>query len=111
MRPLYNVGCVAYYELNIDYIIETYCINKEKPELKCNGKCHLATQLAANTQDAEKENSYLNSLFETFVPVFFQKYNSTLKFIYSNTIIHNNWNYSKRIASIYQEKLDRPPQV
>lgn len=32
----------TYYKLNTDYIIEMFCINKEKKALKCNGKCHLA---------------------------------------------------------------------
>ncbi|GAA3783711.1 hypothetical protein GCM10022271_15030 [Corallibacter vietnamensis] len=64
---------MAYYELNIDYIIKTYCINTDKPELKCNGKCHLAKQLNLETQNSEDENE-LNSIavFEGFLPVFNQ---------------------------------------
>lgn len=34
------------YVINYDYIVKELCENKEKPELKCNGKCHLAKQLA-----------------------------------------------------------------
>lgn len=33
------------YALNQDYIAEFLCINKDKPKLQCNGKCHLAKQL------------------------------------------------------------------
>ncbi len=33
------------YFLNQDYIAEFLCINKEKPELECNGKCHLVKEL------------------------------------------------------------------
>ncbi len=54
------VGNVLYYQLNIDYIIETYCVNKEKPELQCNGKCHLAKQLSV-TKTTDYSNSKLDA--------------------------------------------------
>ena len=111
VRPLYNIGYITYYELNIDYIIETYCINKKTPELKCNGKCHLATQLAVNAQDNPDETSYLNTLFETFLPVYFQKDTFNIKWFFLKNNIQNNWNYSNFITSTYQENLDRPPEV
>ncbi len=61
-----------YYQLNIDYIIENYCINKNKPELQCNGKCHLAKQLTAidNSDDSGKA---IMGLFDSFFPVFSEK--------------------------------------
>lgn len=61
-----------YYQLNIDYIIETYCINKDKPQLQCNGKCHLAKQLATTTPVDEEGKAILN-LMESFFPVFSEK--------------------------------------
>ena len=33
------------YELNRDFIARVLCINKDKPQRKCNGKCHLGKQL------------------------------------------------------------------
>jgi hypothetical protein len=33
------------YVLNQDYIAEFLCINNDKPELQCNGKCHLVKQI------------------------------------------------------------------
>ncbi len=33
------------YALNQDYIAEFLCVNKDKPQLQCNGKCHLAKQI------------------------------------------------------------------
>lgn len=61
-----------YYQLNIDYIIETYCVNTDKPEMQCNGKCHLAKQLTAidNTDDSGKA---ILGLFDSFFPVFTEK--------------------------------------
>nr|WP_321247896.1 hypothetical protein [uncultured Psychroserpens sp.] len=31
----------AYYELDPIGFIEALCVNQDKPELECNGKCHL----------------------------------------------------------------------
>lgn len=68
LRPAYYVGQLAYYELNIDTIIEKYCVNKDKPQLACNGKCHLAKQLqiAEPTDDQQA----MMVMMEAFFPVF-----------------------------------------
>jgi hypothetical protein len=41
------------YIVNYEYIATELCENKAKPELKCNGKCHLTKELA-KVSDAEK---------------------------------------------------------
>ena len=35
---------VADFLLNEDYITKVLCVNKDKPAMKCNGKCHLSKQ-------------------------------------------------------------------
>ncbi|MEZ4779503.1 MAG: hypothetical protein R2786_09010 [Flavobacteriaceae bacterium] len=76
LRPAFYLSQLLYYELNIDYIIENYCVNKEKPELKCNGKCYLAQQLQKNnpTQETKEHNSI--ALLDIFYPVFFSPYSA-----------------------------------
>lgn len=111
LRPAYNLGYVAYFELNIDYIIETYCVNKEEPELKCNGKCHLTNQLALNVNDADEKTSYSATLFEAFFPVFFQQCNYDYKLRTNLAFSINNWNYNTQFASLFKQCLDPPPKV
>jgi len=36
---------VTNYIYQYDYYVNVLCENKEKPELKCNGTCHLAKEL------------------------------------------------------------------
>lgn len=43
----------AYYKLDPIGFIETLCVNKDKPELECNGKCHL--KKIAQSQDKEQK--------------------------------------------------------
>lgn len=37
---------VLEYIINYDYITTVLCVNKAKPMLHCNGKCHLMKELA-----------------------------------------------------------------
>ncbi len=46
---------VVEYVVLYDYIKNELCVNKDKPELACNGKCHLSKEMAnAADNDAEK---------------------------------------------------------
>ncbi|TBV26068.1 hypothetical protein DMZ43_09185 [Meridianimaribacter sp. CL38] len=108
---MYYVGQVLYYELNIDYIIETYCINKDKPELECNGKCHLATQIQKASNDSGKGKSH-QMVFEAFYPVFVQQIAneeitpSQLMFFKAKQPIYYVNNYSHLIDySIYKPPI------
>lgn len=54
----------AGYYLHQDYIKENLCINQAKPELDCEGKCYLKTQIvidvtktAGNSANSTKENT------------------------------------------------------
>ena len=44
---------VLEYVVNYEYISKVLCINKDKPKMQCNGKCHLMKELA-KASDAEK---------------------------------------------------------
>lgn len=39
------------YAINQDYIAEFLCINKEKPEMQCNGKCHLYKEVEKQQEE------------------------------------------------------------
>lgn len=50
------------YFVNQAEIIELFCINKEKPKLQCNGKCHLMQEMnkvEENKDDAPFSQSNL----------------------------------------------------
>lgn len=51
-QSLMKLGITTWYELNKNYVADVLCINKDKPELHCNGKCYLNKQLkkADNTE-------------------------------------------------------------
>ncbi len=39
------------YVIEHDYIVEFLCINTDKPELDCDGKCYLMQQLAEQNEE------------------------------------------------------------
>lgn len=45
------------YVINYDYIVKELCENKAKPELKCNGKCHLMKEMAKAAENEKPINS------------------------------------------------------
>jgi hypothetical protein len=49
-HTLSQLVIVSNFLLNQDYIAKNLCVNKEKPVLKCNGKCHLAKELKENEE-------------------------------------------------------------
>ncbi len=51
---LSRIWILVDFAVNQDFIATVLCINKDKPELQCNGKCHLAKQIK---QQEEKENN------------------------------------------------------
>ena len=50
LKPIFPV---LEYAVNYEYISKVLCENKDKPVLKCNGKCHLMKELA-KASESEK---------------------------------------------------------
>ena len=68
---------IADYTLNKAYIARTLCVNKAKPSMHCNGKCHLRKQLqkedngGAQTPNHNNYQKFQEVFFEPFIPVAF----------------------------------------
>jgi len=60
---------VLQYNLNKKQIIERYCVNKDKPEMCCEGKCYLQNQL--KQKDKRESNTPFSNIRENFELSFF----------------------------------------
>ena len=67
-----KVVVYADYLINKDYITKVLCINKDKPKMHCNGKCHLKKQLE---KEKKKEQSPANPVKEKREIQFFSEFN------------------------------------
>ena len=87
------------------------CINKNKPELQCNGKCHLANQIK---QQEEKENQNTSSEATTKTEIIFI-HNVKTELPVRNIVSTNNTSITEynRIfnSSDFLDRLLRPPQL
>lgn len=54
------------YVMNYDYVVNVLCENKAKPEMHCNGKCHLMKELA-KASETEKPASQNDK--KAFTPI------------------------------------------
>jgi hypothetical protein len=53
--------------INQDYISKNLCVNRDKPQLHCNGKCHLAKKLKEEERkDQENPERKLENKAELF---------------------------------------------
>ncbi|NOQ75010.1 MAG: hypothetical protein GQ574_23555 [Crocinitomix sp.] len=48
---------LVHFYMNRAEIAEAYCVNKDKPDLNCNGQCHLKKQLEAAIPDQEESTT------------------------------------------------------
>ncbi len=98
------------YLVNQTTITELFCINKDKPQLECNGKCHLTKELIK----AESENT------ETPFPQSINEFNTEFisyitdeNTLPSTAVINKNkWlNYSESIINMDYTIITPPPKV
>lgn len=56
------------YNFNKDYVAQNLCVNKDKPESGCQGKCYLKDQLEKSVkQDNDSESNFGGLQFEIFL--------------------------------------------
>lgn len=107
---------VGYFEVNKEYIIKKYCVNKSAPKLKCNGKCHLSKQLkltSASTLDSS-ENQFkamLSSFKNIFTPLFYSEVDSDIELVHTNEFYKVFDNSIQKEYSFYPSSTSPPPQV
>lgn len=95
------------YSLNKEYIIETYCENKEAPEMHCDGKCHLAKQVK---EAAESEESKLPYTPPTDVDEDLYELNDNTKPYHgANTLLSENYFKKKFDLANYSGDIPHPP--
>ena len=45
---------IVHYHINRDFIEKAYCINKDKKEMDCHGKCHLKKSIEDTSKTSDK---------------------------------------------------------
>jgi hypothetical protein len=101
---------VLEYVVNYEYISKVLCVNKDKPKMQCNGKCHLMKELA-KASDAEKplssDKKIVSPIFEV---LFFEEIKSfkiaSISFVTKEKI---NQSYSNLYSHLNSGSVFHPP--
>jgi len=70
---------VLHYVCNYNFYKNVLCENKAKPELQCNGKCHLAKELKESTLEQEDSKLPMPSLDLSKLPISLLEEYTTIK--------------------------------
>lgn len=89
---------VAEYIINYDYISKVLCVNKEKPIMHCNGKCHLMQELAKASESEKPASSDKKSSPQQSEILFFQEIPA---FIIETTAFNTSHKISSRYSNLY----------
>ncbi|MCC6515625.1 MAG: hypothetical protein IT275_04660 [Chitinophagales bacterium] len=82
LRPILPV---MDYAINYDYIQKVLCINKNNPEKKCHGKCHLNENLNKVFDDKDAKSTTSKNSTEELISLICQKHTNKI-FIIKNDI-------------------------
>ena len=97
-----------HYELNKDYIVANYCINTEKPELACEGQCHLDKILDIVNNDSKNEEP-ANTVNLNFITTEFFFTISSHDFQQITTPNTLCGYYSNNYSFISSSTIEKPP--
>lgn len=96
----------GYYYVDPIGFIEKLCENKDKPALKCNGKCHLK-KVSQDTNDEQKPINV--KIFKEITLYITKKGESLFKEVFLDRIKINNYNNLYTYISVYN--FYHPPQI
>lgn len=97
----------AAFMLNQDYIRAVFCINKDKPEMKCDGKCYLKKTL--ETSKDEKQSRALPPPDEKSLVVYFES-TCALSTACLSLKPKPLFNYIESVSSLSDRTFLHPPE-
>lgn len=98
------------YIIQYDYIVNVLCENKEKPQMHCNGKCHLNKALSETTSSDEQKKEDFKLINVLSIPAILP--HSTLITIDKElTIYTKSFFHYTAFFSEFTSKIDIPPRL
>jgi len=71
MQTFSKAMIVAEYQLNREYIAKNLCVNKSRPKMHCNGRCHMMKKMKQEEkQDQDNPERRAENKFEIICGTF-----------------------------------------
>ncbi len=107
LKPIFPV---VEYVVNYDYITKTLCVNKAKPKMQCNGKCHLMKELAKAAESEKPISSDKKQLVQESEVLFLETIPSFVcADFFTNPNQKTNANYSNLYSFLNSCVVEQPP--
>jgi hypothetical protein len=97
------------YAVNYDYISKVLCINQNKPELHCNGKCYLGKELAKNSQEDSNSSSKTKQLTQKVIDFYIPVTIAAISQICRKHYNKINYTHQKDYTYLFLKTIFRPP--
>lgn len=109
VQALYTAGFTAWFHINQTFIAKKHCINKNRPQLNCDGKCFLAKKIKEAERQQQNEQSPGLKEWVEIAPcsVSFIDYN----FSFSTKQIEYFFEYKNNYRFITEEEIFHPPLI
>jgi hypothetical protein len=65
LQTFYTAGVTVWFFANQKILAKNHCVNKARPQLKCDGKCFLAKKIREAEQKEEKQAPFQVKWVET----------------------------------------------
>jgi len=97
------------YKINKERIAKVLCVNKDKTEMQCNGKCYLKKQLRKANNEQSEQSSPLPTYSKTedLTTLLFEKKH---QFINPIDIIKKIVPYANRYKFKWDNEIFHPPK-
>jgi len=101
---------VINYVLNYEYISKVLCVNKAKPKMQCNGKCHLMKELAKTSENEKPISSDKKIATQESEVLFLEEMNSfKITIVYFDEKQQINCDYSNLYFFLKSTLVFQPP--
>lgn len=109
LQVVLKLGIITWYTANKAYVAAKLCENRDKPQMKCCGKCYLNKQLKKTEQQGNSSNSSKSQ--ERDADMFIDVPVNSLEFIYTALRKTYNYFYQAPLGYAYHAAVFHPPAI
>jgi hypothetical protein len=107
-QGMVNLALCTYYQVNKKEITAKLCVNKDKPQMHCNGQCYLGKQLKKAEENEKRQNQSLREKDEV---VSLCHEHTQISYIPSFSFVSYTGYYIDRPLTAPHIVPDQPPRV
>lgn len=99
-----------HYALFNENFTELYCINKDKPEMECNGRCHLQKKVKENASSNSSNYNYLSEELHQLINLYCESvFDFDCNIVFFSFSQQGNFRYNNLYDPINIEQSFIPP--